>query len=79
MHELMARLQEVDAEDLAKSKLQEWLPEEVTQHGVVASAPAVAAPAKEADEPEEVEALDEETFDALQWAWDQDFPMHDQP
>ena len=68
MHELMARLQEVDAEDLAKSKLQEWLPEEVTPHGVVASAPAVAAPAKEADEPEEVVALEEETFDALQWA-----------
>ena len=68
MHELMSRLQEVDAEDLAKSKMQEVRPTEVTHHAVVAPAPAVAAPAKEADEPEDVATLDEETYKALQWA-----------
>jgi hypothetical protein len=70
MHELMVRLGEVDADDLKTSMSQEVQPEEldITTTTLVA-APAFPAPAKEAaDEAPSENTVDEETFNALQWA-----------
>ena len=68
MQELMAALEEVDKDDLKKSKMQEVQPKGVTQIDSAALVPAFAARAKEASEPEDDATLDEETFKALQWA-----------
>ena len=70
MHELMVRLGEVDEDDLKTSKSQEVQPEEldITTTTLVA-VPAFPAPAQEAvDEAPSEKTIDEETFNAMQWA-----------
>ena len=64
MHDLMVALQEVEQEDLIKSRSGGT----TVLASPIAPSPAVAEPAEESADMSDVAAPDEETFAAMRWA-----------